>query len=242
MESLTTTEFTWPDRWAPVVLVGFLRRRLCRRPDGLASHGTETGSLHDCTIDQDRLTHDGLAQDLHALLTHAEVLSSVLSRKRWFGFRFRGDGETHRRILANRVQRFFMATLPDVREDIRTCTICLNTASEGSLKALRCGHAFHEKCLLQLILTKGAQLVCPVCRHPFRPLRPISEWPLTEVPLGIRREARQLRALKVQLRNVQSRICPAARDFQKEYLDAMYMLFAKIEDCMIGLLTGNAAA
>jgi len=45
-----------------------------------------------------------------------------------------------------------------------TCSICLGTMKNKTIKTLSCGHNFHYDCILQLVMRKNFFIKCPLCR------------------------------------------------------------------------------
>lgn len=48
--------------------------------------------------------------------------------------------------------------------DDLTCSICLVTMKNKTIKTLSCGHNFHYECILQLVMRKNFFIKCPLCR------------------------------------------------------------------------------
>ena len=51
----------------------------------------------------------------------------------------------------------------EMNDDL-TCSICLATMKNKTIKTLSCGHNFHYDCILQLVMRKNFFIKCPLCR------------------------------------------------------------------------------
>ena len=51
----------------------------------------------------------------------------------------------------------------EMNDDL-TCSICLSTMKNKTIKTLSCGHKFHYDCILQLVMRKNFFIKCPLCR------------------------------------------------------------------------------